>query len=195
MPPPGWAAEWVTHFRHRCTPTRCLPSWQAPVGSAGSEQTGSVCGQGCQWEPRRADVRARNVDVRGRRHEEPSHEVAMPDRRVLAEVSLGQGHPPDHPARDEAVAQPLPRTRRRRARVRTLEARVRAVSAPRARPRQRPATRRPRHARPPESGARAGASRTTRSVGATPSSTLRTEWRRLLRVGLGGRRSGLLSSR
>jgi len=75
--------------------------------------------------------------------------VALPDRRVRSQVRLGQGHPaaPDHSARDEVLALPLPRAWRSRAWVRALEARVRPAAAPRSRTRPHPTTRQPDDAR------------------------------------------------
>ena len=94
-----------------------------------------------------------------------------PTGRMLAQVRLDQGHPPASadPARDAQVARPLLRTLRRRARIRPLEARVRAGTAPHARTRPRPTSRRLDDARAAQSGARASTSRTARGVAAVHS--------------------------
>jgi len=74
--------------------------------------------------------------VRRGRLQAQGNEVALFVRFLPAEVRLAQGRPaePAHPARDEAVGRPLPRPCRHRARVRSLEASVRACPAPGARP-------------------------------------------------------------
>src|SRR5205807_4873872 len=102
------------------------------------------------------------LEVRERELQAARYTMALPDRRIPAEVQVGQGRPaaPARPTRDEAVAVALPWPRVGRARVRTLEARVRARAAPHSRAREGRAPRRPRDARAPQSGARPSASRT-----------------------------------
>lgn len=96
-----------------------------------------------------ADVRARRVAVRRGRLQAAGDEVALPDRRMLPRLPLGQGRPPPsaHPARDSPLPQALQAARRRRARVRTAQARLGTRPAPRPRHRPCTATRRPYGAR------------------------------------------------
>jgi hypothetical protein len=79
-----------------------------------------------------ADLRARRLDFRRSRLQAEGDDVALPDRRVLARLNVGQGRPaaPADPARDEAVRIAAARTRRGRAHLRPLEEeRVRPCTA------------------------------------------------------------------
>ena len=85
--------------------------------------------------PSPARVRARDLDLCRSRSGAWRVQVALPDRRVQACEPVDQGRPPAsaRPARVEALEVALPRPWRSRTRVRTLEARVGATAAPRAR--------------------------------------------------------------
>ena len=80
-------------------------------------------------------LRARHLDVRRSGLPAQANEVALPDRRMLAQEPLAEGQPsaPAHPARDAQVALPLPCPRRSRTRVRQAETRLRSRTATRPR--------------------------------------------------------------
>ena len=115
-----------------CARDRCRPDHPA--------STDAVC------EARRssrADLRARNLDVRRFRLQARRLQVALPDRRVRSEVAVDQGFPASsaHPARHEALARSVPGSCCYRARVRPVEASVRVGTASRSRTRSRSASR------------------------------------------------------
>jgi len=135
--------------------------------------------QGSGWP---SILRLRHLDIRRYRLQARRVQVALPDRRVSAEVEVGQDRPqePAYSSRDEAMEQPLPwpRCRRarlrqddvracrcRRARVRSAEERVRTSTVAGARSRARGAPCRPRDARPTQSGACSGADSPARGLG------------------------------
>jgi hypothetical protein len=170
MPPSGQATRRVTPLPRRFYPTAgCSPrtSWEAsaPV-SAPTTGPEDVNARGRAQEPRRADVRARSVDVRRSRRE--------------AHAARSGAAPPESARRSPPGSRPSGGTRSSRARRNggarlstdaarssansDAEARIRGRAAPRSRTRPRPTPRRPRHACPPQSGARPSASRTTRGV-------------------------------
>ena len=88
--------------------------------------------RGAQLAPR---VRARHLDIRWSGLPAQANEMALPDRKMLAQERLaeGQSSAPAHPARDAQVALPLPCPRRSRTRVRQAETRLRPRTATRPR--------------------------------------------------------------
>src|SRR4051812_13752348 len=81
--------------------------------------------------PQAADVRTRNVALRGVRLQARREQVALPDRRVQACLSLNQGEPPApaDPARNASLHGSLPPPRLGRARVRASQERLGARAA------------------------------------------------------------------
>jgi hypothetical protein len=117
---------------------------------------------GADFKNRRTKWRCPNAGV--------AHDGQLPLACSPASVWIkGRQAKPARPAKLQAVRRPLPGPRRRRAGVRTLEERLRALPAQDARDRARGAPHRPRNARPPRLRARQGASRPARGVGRAPS--------------------------
>ncbi len=87
-------------------------------------------------EHKPAVLRARHLDVRGRRLQASREQVALPFGRMLPGERVGQGRPaaPAHPARIRALAQALPLPWGGRARVRQAQARMGATAPSSPRP-------------------------------------------------------------
>ncbi|MEJ7655631.1 MAG: transposase [Thermoleophilaceae bacterium] len=117
----GFAAEttaldmgYDTEAIHAACEARWLPSDHPAQADSRRE--------GREGEP--AELRARNVDLRGVRPLARSVQVALPDWRVSPRLDLDQGRPPppSRPSRDEGVEVALPGPWLCRARVRTAQA-------------------------------------------------------------------------